>query len=274
MTVFVRELRLFLMALQFLTRVPVPAWVGYEQASMRRAARHFPLVGALVGAFGATLALGAHTVWPPLVAATLAVAGTVWVTAAFHEDGLADTFDALLGATSRDKALVIMKDSRIGSYGAAALGLVLLLRVVLLAELLARAPALAAAALIAAHAVGRAAAVALMASMPYAREVAVDESERADAPAAKAGALARDVRIGDAAWAATVGLLALTLAAWAAPAPASPLGLALGGVAGLVIAVRRWLWRRLAGYTGDTLGATEQLGETVVLLAFAARWMP
>ncbi len=266
-----RELRLVLMALQFLTRLPVPRWVGGEPELLKRSVRHFPLAGALVGAAGAALALGALRLWPAAVAATLAVAATVWLTAAFHEDGLADTFDGLLGAAAREKALVIMKDSRIGSYGAVVLVLALLLRIVLLAELLERAPLAAAAALIAAHVAGRAAAVALMASMPYARD---GGAEHADAATAKAGAIARDVCIGDAAWAVAVGLLALACAAWAHHQPALPFGLAVGGAAGLVIAMQRWLQRRLAGYTGDTLGATEQFGELVVLLAFATRWMP
>ncbi|WP_173402832.1 adenosylcobinamide-GDP ribazoletransferase, partial [Methylibium sp. T29] len=139
MTGLRHELRVFFVALQFLTRLPVPHWVGHESKLLQRAVRHFPLVGALIGATGAAVALGALQLWPATVAATLAVAATVWLTAAFHEDGLADTFDALLGAAPREKALAIMKDSRIGSYGAAALSLLLLLRVLLLAELLARA---------------------------------------------------------------------------------------------------------------------------------------
>lgn len=252
------ELRLFLVALQFLTRVPVPRAVGFEPAWLSRSVRYFALVGAGVGAVGGGVAWAASLVWPPLVAATLAVAATAWLTVAFHEDGLADTFDALLGAAPRDKALVIMKDSRIGTYGAVALITSLLLRVALLAELLARDPVLAVAALIAAHAAGRAIAVALMASLPYAG----DEAH------AKAKPLARDVRRGDAAIAVATGLAALALPAAGGPAFVS----AAFALAVLALLLRRWLLRRLAGYTGDTLGAAEQLGEITVLLALAAAW--
>jgi adenosylcobinamide-GDP ribazoletransferase len=262
-----QEWRLLLMALQFLTRLPVGPCAGYEPASMRHAARHFPLVGALVGAFGAVLALATDALWPPTVAAALAVAGTVWLSAALHEDGLADTFDALLGAASRDKALAIMKDPRIGTYGAAALLVVLLLRVLLVAELLAHAPMVAAAALVASHAVGRTTAVALMASLPYARDTT---EARADASTAKAGAIVRDVRSPDAARALAIGMLALALATWTQPSPARTFAAAVGGIALLLLTMRRWLQRRLAGYTGDTLGAAEQFGELAVLLAFAA----
>lgn len=333
-----REWQLVLMALQFLTRLPVPASAEYEPAAMRRAVRHFPLVGALVGASGAALALAANAWWPPTVAAALAVAGTLWLTTAFHEDGLADTFDALLGAASREKALAIMKDSRIGTYGAAALIASFLLRVLLLAELLTRGPLPAAAALIASHAAGRTAAVALMASLPYARDgasnessggtrkredelgrdlhgaavepgIGVDRSTEEDplahnphahdgmhegetpAPASAdgvahdvqtpasagigrpaAGGIVRDVQPVDAACAVTVGALTLVLASTAQPFPAMIALVAFSALAALLIVLRRWLRRRLAGYTGDTLGAAEQLGELVVLLAFAAQW--
>ncbi|ABM97292.1 cobalamin-5'-phosphate synthase (plasmid) [Methylibium petroleiphilum PM1] len=263
MTMLVRELRLFMLALQFLTRVPVPAWVGFDPAQMRRAVRHFPLVGVLIGAFSAGIALAASRLWPPTVAAALAVAATVWLTAAFHEDGLADTFDALLGAAPRDKALAIMKDSRIGTYGAVALVLSLLLRTLLLAELMARDPAAAAVILIAAHASGRSAAVALMAALPYAR------TEEGDAAQAKAGSVARDVPGIDAAWAVAVGLLTLAFAAWTQASPIAA-GASLLALGCMVLMLRHWLRRHLGGYTGDTLGAAEQFGEVAVLLSFAA----
>jgi adenosylcobinamide-GDP ribazoletransferase len=220
--------------------------------------RHFPLVGALVGAAGAAVAEAALQLWPPSVAALLAVAATLWLTAAFHEDGLADTFDALLGAAPREKALAIMKDSRIGSYGAAALVLVLVLRVLLLAELLAREPAAAWLVLVASHAAGRATAVVLMAGLPYAG----DEAH------AKAKPLARAVRRRDALWAAACAAALLAGAGWLG-SPTQAAG-ALAGLVLLVLVQRRWQRRRLGGYTGDTLGATEQMGEVMVLLAFAS----
>jgi adenosylcobinamide-GDP ribazoletransferase len=263
------ELLLVFVTQQFLTRVPVPGWVAYEPWNpdwLNQAVRHFPLVGAAVGAAGAAVALLALLLWPPLVAAALAVGATVWLTAAFHEDGLADTADALLGAVSREMALAIMKDSRIGTYGAVALGLALLLRVVLLAELLRASPLLAATVCVAAHAGGRTAAVALMAVLPYGG----DEAH------AKAKPLARQVRRRDAVWACALGGALLGLPWLAAPAAAGAwqvLGAALA-LALLVAAMRGWLRRRLGGYTGDTLGACEQLGEIGVALAFAAAWTP
>ena len=261
MSVLRHQLRLFFIALQFLTRLPVPRWVGFEAHWLPQATRYFALVGALVGAFGAAVALAALQLWPPAIAAALAVAATLWLSAALHEDGLADTCDALFGAAPRERALAIMKDSRIGSYGAAALCLSLLLRVLLLAALLTRDPWLAAAACVAAHCAGRGAAVALMAGLPYA----------GDASQAKAQPLAREPGRAGAGWALLTSAAALALAGLAVPALAQAAA-AAGGLALLLLALRGWLLRRLGGHTGDTLGAAEQLGEVVVLLAFAATW--
>ncbi|MFG6457098.1 adenosylcobinamide-GDP ribazoletransferase [Roseateles sp. BYS96W] len=251
-------MRLFLVALQFLTRLPVRLR-HFEPAWLTDCVRHFPLVGALVGAVGAAVLAGAAQWWPAWVAAVLALMATVALTGGFHEDGLADTFDALGGAVSREKSLLIMKDSRIGSYGALALGLTLLLRAALLAELAARPLWGAVAALLASHALARAAAVGVMVSLPYG----------GDAEHAKAKPLALAVApvnfVIALAWCA---LLLALLGAWGI----APLRLLLAVLAAALVALamRRWLRQRLGGYTGDGLGATEQLAEIGVLLAFTA----
>jgi adenosylcobinamide-GDP ribazoletransferase len=250
--------RLFLVALQFLTRLPVRLH-RFEPAWLNDCVRHFPLVGMLVGAVGAAVLAGAAQFWPAWVAAVLALAATVALTGGFHEDGLADTLDALGGVVSRDKALAIMKDSRIGSYGALALGLSLLLRAALLAVLATRPLLGAVAALLTSHALARMAAVGVMASLPYG----------GDADHAKAKPLALAVAPRSVAIAlAWCGLLLAGLAA--AGVPASQLLLAGAAAAVVATLMRQWLQRRLGGYTGDGLGATEQLAEIAVLLAFTA----
>lgn len=255
------ELRLFLIALQFLTRVPVPAWVGYQPDWLESSVRHHPVVGALIGGAAALVAFACASLWPPLVAATLAVIAGAWLTAAFHEDGLADTFDALLGSAPRDRALVIMRDSRIGSYGAVVLIGAMVLRIALVSELLTIGAAAACWALVASHSAGRAGSVVLMRMLPYAREL----------PESEVKPLARQVRAGDAllAGAAGVAVLGFGLFHSGLPNQWTRSIAALLGLAVLFAAMRAWLWRRLGGYTGDTLGATEQLGEIVVLLAWA-----
>lgn len=251
-------MRLFLVALQFLTRLPVRL-SRFEPAWLNDCVRHFPLVGALVGAAGAAVLVGASQFWPAWVAAVLALAATVALTGGFHEDGLADTFDALGGVVPREKALAIMKDSRIGSYGALALGLSLLLRAALLAVLATRPLMGAVAALLASHALARTAAVGVMVSLPYG----------GDAEHAKAKPLALAVAPGNFIMAlAWCGLLGAGLWAWGLPL--ERLLLALAAAAAVAVLMRQWLQRRLGGYTGDGLGATEQLAEIGVLLAFTA----
>lgn len=251
-------MRLVLVALQFLTRLPVRL-NRFEPAWLNDCVRHFPLVGALVGGVGAVVLAGAAQLWPAWVAAVLALAATVALTGGFHEDGLADTFDALGGVVPRDKALAIMKDSRIGSYGALALVLSLLLRATLMAVLATRPLLASVAALLASHAFARAAAVGVMVSLPYG----------GDAEHAKAKPLALAVAPRNFGLAlGWCGLLALALAVLGVQPPR--LLAAVGAAALAALLMRQWLKRRLGGYTGDGLGATEQLAEIAVLLAFTA----
>jgi adenosylcobinamide-GDP ribazoletransferase len=250
------ELRLALLALQFLTRVPVPAWVGYRDEWLHQCARHFPLVGLVVGGVAALVLLGAAALWPWPLAVLLSVVATLVLTGAFHEDGLADTFDALGGAVSREKALLIMKDSRLGTYGTVALIAVLALKAASLFALGAQA----AAALLLAHSASRALPVALIRWLPYA----------GDADAAKAKPLSTRVSLGGVGvavlWAMAVagGLIG---ARWLDVAAVLASLVAAALVALLMV---RWLRLRLGGFTGDTLGATQQLGELAIYLALVA----
>ena len=160
-----RQFALFLAAVQFLTRVPVPALKDFQPDWTARSARWFPLVGALVGLACAGVFVAASPVWSGLTLALLAVATGVLITGAFHEDGLADSCDGLGGGQTRERRLEIMKDSRIGTFGALGLGLVIALKVAALAALPVWTGALA---LVGVHAAGRAAAVVAMRCLPYA----------------------------------------------------------------------------------------------------------
>lgn len=174
-------MRRFLLALQYFTRMPLPApvaaWVGFSPAMMRAALAHLPGVGWVVGGMSSmvlVLALwmlggqaGAHDDASVLVAATLAIGASIWLTGAFHEDGLADVGDALGGWVPRERALQIMKDSRLGSYGVITLMLALLLRVGLLAALVRVDVALAAIALLVGHVLSRWAPLFLAQWLPY-----------------------------------------------------------------------------------------------------------
>ncbi len=283
----IHELRLFLIALQFFTQVPVPAWVGFQPEWLNQSARYFPLVGACVGAVGAGVLWAASAVWPPAVAVGLSMVATMLATGGFHDDGLADTFDALGGAVSRERALEIMKDSRIGSYGALALVMLLCLKAAALIALVsmsslmstswlaplsslvsmpslmftsALAVPLALPTLLFAHTASRAAATTLIFALPYAGDVAH----------AKAKPLAQRISAGGlvVAWVSTlvVGVLiaaccGLPLAWFVAGVAAAALGCAACGA---------WLQHRLGGSTGDGLGATQQITELLMLLAALA----
>src|SRR5215216_5190362 len=114
-------LRRFLLAVQFLTRLPVPRRLITTEDELGRAAAFFPLVGVIVGGGAAAVFVLTTLVAASPVAVVLALAFTTFITSGFHEDGLADTFDGLGGGWTRERALEIMRDSRIGTYGTLAL---------------------------------------------------------------------------------------------------------------------------------------------------------
>lgn len=240
-----RQLRLFLSAVQMLTRVPVPD-PGWEPDRLARAARFYPLVGLLLGGAAALLHLGLSALLPSAAAAGLTLAALALATGALHEDGLADAADGLFGGRTPERALEIMRDSRIGAFGAVALVFGIGLRWSALAAL---PPAAGALALLAALPAGRAGIVLILARGRYAR-------------AESAGVAAQGAGGTEFALALATAAAAALLAGWAGLAG---LGLALLLAYGLM----RWTARRIGGYTGDVLGAAEQAGTTGALLVIA-----
>ena len=233
-------------ALAFLTRLPLGPAGAAEPGALARAAWAFPLAGVLVGVAGAILlTLGDRLGLPILASALLAVAATVAVTGALHEDGLADFADGL-GGSDAAQALAIMRDSRIGSFGVLALILGVGLRVAALAAL--PDTRLAAAALIAAHALSRGLLPAMMVSLDPARSDGLGAEAGRPSPAVAGIAAAIGLAVALLALPAGRGLVAVILAALA--------------MAALGLLARR----RLGGYTGDVLGAAQQVGEIVMLL--------
>jgi len=234
----------FLGAVSFLTRIPVPS----RSAEVERSVPWFPFVGGLIGLVVAGVYVPASEVLPPFTAAALAVVAGVLVTGAFHEDGLADTADALGGSRNHARAFEILKDPRLGTFGALAIALGLLLRVSAIAELDVR---MGWVVIVAAHALGRASALGLMGTLP----VAADGLGAFYARSVSKVGLALGLFSG-----AAIGALALGV--WVAAA------VALSVVATSAVG---WLSaRRLGGLSGDILGACEQVVETVVLLLGAA----
>ena len=242
-------------AVRFLTIVPTPdAPSPLPPDWMARAVSFFPLVGLGIGVVSATVFVMAAWAWGSTVAAILAVAVSIGLTGAMHEDGLADTFDSFGGGFTIEKRLIIMKDSRIGTYGTLALGIGVALRIALLASL----PGwLGAAALMATHAAARATPGFVINHMRYAGDLAAMKVSYSETRVERREWMLALVI----AFCAALPLLALS---W----PAAFIGWACGMVPAYAMA--RWAKRLIGGYTGDVLGAVEQLFEIGFLLGVVA----
>jgi adenosylcobinamide-GDP ribazoletransferase len=235
----------------FATRVPLPHAAPIGGADIARASWTLPAIGALIGLLGAAVYwIAVRLDLPPPVGATLAVAATLAATGCLHEDGLADTFDGFGGGGSRERKLEIMRDSRIGTYGAGALALSLMLRIGALASL--ADPGAVALALVAAHAGARALLPLFLALVPPARPDGLAAGAGRPSPARVAVAALLGIVLLLASLGAAGSLLAL---AW--------LLLVLGLMRALCL-------RQIGGQTGDTAGALEQIGEIAVLLTVVA----
>lgn len=238
-----QEWQAFWLALGFLTRIPMPVKIDYSQTLMNRSSLYFPLVGLLLGGLYAALFAGLATFWSLPVCIGLVLAFHLWITGAFHEDGLADSMDALGGGYTAARRLEIMKDSRIGTYGAVALVVALGLKAVLLMD---AEPVWLA--LLVTPAIGRLTPLLLMGFLPYVTDPDTSKSK----PVAEAFSGQRLLL----ATLFTV-VVALLFSVWL------PALLAVGVVALLWGAS---LKRQLGGYTGDALGASVVFTELVFLL--------
>ena len=241
----------FLLATAVLTRLPVGA-VSSEEGAVAAASWAFPAVGAGIGMIAAmVLFLASSFGLGQAPSALLALVAAGFVTGALHEDGLADTADGLGGGRTREEKLAIMRDSRQGTYGVLALILSIGLRAVALASI--AGPIEGGLALIAAHAASRAALPIIMRWLVPAREDGLGALAGTPSPAVMLVAMAIGIFI-------ALGLLGPVRGAVA---------LVLSGIA--VAATAMLARRQIGGYTGDVLGAFQQIGEIVMLLVAAAK---
>jgi adenosylcobinamide-GDP ribazoletransferase len=272
-------IREYLLAVQFFTRIPITGrladWVGFSPELFRASAAHFPGVGLIVGVVAASVFTGVQALIPdstfaPLFAAALSTVATVLLTGGFHEDGLADVADGLGGSYDRERALEIMKDSRVGAFGALALVLALLCKVALLAILGSTdivhldaedtpwAGWTIATALVLGHVVSRGLPLLLIRWLPHVGDTATSKSKPlADSisPASLLTAFS---------WcfiALAAGLLALE---------AINLIVACSCALLTLLLMARFFRRRLQGFTGDCLGATQQVCEIAFYFGLAA----
>lgn len=272
---FIRE---YLLALQFFTRIPLPErlahWVGYSPELLRASTAHFPGIGMLVGAAGAAIytllnSLLPDTTYTPLVAAVFCTIATVMLTGGLHEDGLADVADGLGGSYSRARALEIMKDSRVGAFGAMALVLALLCKVALLA-ILGSVEGIPASreespfnswyicvALWTGHTVSRGLPLLLIRLLPHVGDSASSKSRP------MAGQISNSGLLIALAWC----LAALALASLALETMNLIVACSLAALA--LLWLLRLFHRRLQGFTGDCLGTAQQVCEIAFYLGLA-----
>lgn len=243
---FVRqELHALTAAVMFFTRLPVPRGWGTTRDDLQRAAAYFPLVGWMVGGVAAAVWWVTAAVWPEAIASGLSLAATLLLTGAMHEDGFADVCDGFGGGYTKERVLEIMRDSRVGAFGAMGAVMMLGLKWHAVAALpLALAPVV----LVTGHVVSRTVSTSLMATLTYVREESV-----------KAKPLATALHGGRLAWVLVTAAGALMLLPpwlwWTVP---------------VMLVVRavlaRWFVTRIGGYTGDCLGAAQQVSELAFYL--------
>lgn len=256
------ELRIFFTALMFYTRIPCPPDTDHSPDYINKATRYFSLIGWIVGG----VSFGVYALFSLLfdveIAVVFSIVAGILTTGAFHEDGFADVFDGFGGGWTKEKILLIMKDSRIGAYGGIAIGLLLVLKILVLSKLLAKIEPHDYLTIflifVSYHALARLTAINIVFNSEYARE---DETSKAK-PIAKGHTFVE-----------IIGAYAFGLI---------PLGiLSFMNLLFLIVVFpliflywksNRYFQKWLGGYTGDCLGAVEQFAEIVVLLTYLALW--
>lgn len=259
-----KELRYFWTSVMFYTRLPCPNLPDYQSSDLNKASRYFPLIGYIVGGLSALTFLVSATLWTIEIAVLASLLIGVLITGAFHEDGLADACDGFGGGWSKTKILDIMKDSRIGTYGSVALIFLFALKFWVLHSLFSQTILLEQNALVVLlfityHALARLTAISISFVIPYSREDASSKSK----PISQASSW-KEVT-----GAFLFGLLPLLglvfLVDWKVLLVLLPL-------LGVFWYAKNYFLKWLDGYTGDCLGAVEQIAECIILLTFSALW--
>lgn len=248
-----KEARVFLTAVMFLTRIRVPATIDHSPEYLQKAPRYFPMIGWIVGGSSALAWLLFGRLVSPELGVAASMVTSLLITGAFHEDGFADVCDGFGGGWTKEKILIIMKDSRIGAYGAIGLIAILGSKFLLLKELDHRYFIVA---ILAAHSLSRLMPILVIQGSVYA----------SDPDQSKAKPLANH----------RLRMSALLFAALTALVPFIflPLSSLLVIVPALLItyAMSRYFTKWIGGYTGDCLGAIQQVTELVIYLGFVVSW--
>lgn len=247
-----KELNVILTALIFFTRIPVKIIGEYSEDMLNKASKYLPLIGYLVGGISAFVFWIANMYFSDSIAIIFSMIASILTTGAFHEDGLADTFDAFGGGWTKEKKLEIMKDSRIGTYGSVALIIALLFKFVILGEFTSEKIIYA---IFISHVLSRLSPVVIIYFMDYVR---IDFSSKS-----------KPVGNG-------ISSFHLLIATVFAIVPLFYFDIEILYLIPTVVLTQfvlaLWYKKHLDGYTGDALGTSQQLTELVILLALVILW--
>ncbi|WNH07863.1 adenosylcobinamide-GDP ribazoletransferase [Thalassobellus suaedae] len=248
-----KEIQIFLTAIMFFTRIPCPKWVDHRPEFLQKSAKYFSLVGIIVGSIGALIYYAFSFIFSTEISLLLSIVTTIYATGAFHEDGFADMCDAFGGGWTKEKILLIMKDSRLGTYGVSGLILILAVKFSALRETPIHLIPLT---IIAGHSVSRFIATTLIYTHPYVRDT--DDS--------KAKPAAKNITLSMVIVSALFGLAPLLFF----KTPFIFLTLIPCYLAKVFLGAKFKKW--IGGQTGDCAGAVQQLSEVVFYLSAIAIW--
>ncbi|WP_299778815.1 adenosylcobinamide-GDP ribazoletransferase [uncultured Formosa sp.] len=262
-----KEIQIFFTALMFYTRIPIPKSIPFNKEYSIASVKYLPLIGLLVGGFSAGILMLSLTILPVSVAVTISMISGLLLTGAFHEDGLADTVDGFGGGWNKANILLIMKDSTIGAYGAIALVMALLLKFQLLVALVELpvahgipTPYFVLFVLLAGHSLSRVLAVSVMITHEYARVNDDTSKLKAITPEGLK-------------WTSPAFILALAFALFPLFLFQTPyVFLLLVPVYLVRLLLTRFFNTWIGGYTGDCLGAIQQICEIIFYLSILILW--
>lgn len=246
------EVRVFFTALMFYTRIPCPSWVDHSPEYINKSTRYFSLIGIIVGAIGAVTFVLSSYIFSQSIAILFSMVSTIWITGAFHEDGFADVLDGFGGGWTKEQKLNIMKDSRLGTYGTIGLILILFLKYQSINELPAQFIAFS---IIAAHALSRFFASSLITYLPH-----------VTSEGSKTKPVADGMPIGSVILSFLISILPLLLFQKWIVVVVIPIQLLLS----FYMAYK--FKKNIGSYTGDCLGATQQVCELGFYMGIIAIW--
>lgn len=246
-----KQWTLFLTAIMFYTRIPVPKNIDHSEELLNRSTKYFPFIGWIVGGFGALVFWGSVQVFPLSISVILSMISTILLTGAFHEDGFADSCDAFGGGWTKEKILEIMKDSRIGTYGTVGLIFILSVKYFSITSVhVEQIPFV----LFASHALSRLTATGMIFFSDYARDDAKSKTKPVGKSLSKTDFL----------WAFIFGATPLLLFAiqhsfWYLTIVFT--------IIPVIFFIKRYFEKWIGGFTGDCLGATQQISEVLIYLS-------